>query len=471
MVGALSATRRAAQAAVAGSAPDTSTDAPSVSVGTYGEALDYLFARTTGKWRLGLERMGLLLQAIGQPQDALHAFHVGGTNGKGSVCATLEAVLRARGFRVGFYSSPHLIDFRERFLIDGVPISEADVVSWIARRTPLVERLHATFFEATTAMAFELFAQAGIDVAVVEVGLGGRLDATNMLTPIVAGVSSIGIDHVEFLGDSREQIAWEKAGIFKPGRPAVIGEPDPAIRTLLAKFARDAGADPVRIVADECTIADVEVRGDLSGDLEADAATGATWGTWFTLGMTGQRARLRTPLAGTHQATNTAVALTMLDAAGPPYATSLADAGPALAQVHLPGRFHRQGRYIFDVAHNPDGAAVLAQTLRAVHAPAPVVAVLTVLADKDWRGIMTELAGVVSHFVVTTAPTAPASRAWDPELARAFAESRGWSVGLEPDFDAALAHAAALGATVLVTGSFHTVGDAMARLQPPPVRT
>ena len=467
MVGALSATRRASHDAVAGPVPDTAMGV--ASTGAYREALDYLFARTTGKWRLGLERMDALLHAMGEPQRALRAFHVGGTNGKGSVCATLEAVLRARGFRVGFYSSPHLIDFRERFLIDGVPISEDAVVSWIAGRTPLVERLHATFFEATTAMAFELFAQAGLDVAVVEVGLGGRLDATNLLMPIVAGVASIGIDHVEFLGHTREQIAWEKAGIFKRGRPAVIGEPDPAIRGLLARFAREAGADPVRIVADECTITDVEVGGELGGD--PGAASGATWGTWFTLGMTDQRARLHTPLAGTHQATNTALALTMLDAAGSPYATSLAEAGPALARVHLPGRFHRQGRYIFDVAHNPDGAAVLAETLKAVRPPGPIVAVLTVLADKDWRGIMVELAGVVSHFVVTTAPTAPASRAWDPDAARAFAESRGWSVRLEPDFDAALAHAASQGATVLVTGSFHTVGDAMARLQPPPVRT
>ena len=443
--------------------------AVSAGAGTYGDAIDYLFARTTGKWRLGLERVGALLREIGQPQESLRAFHVGGTNGKGSVCATLEAVLRARGFRVGFYSSPHLIDFRERFLIDGVPISEADVVSWIARRTPIVERLHATFFEATTAMAFELFAHAGLDVAVVEVGLGGRLDATNMLTPIVAGVASIGIDHVEFLGHSREEIAWEKAGIFKPGRPAVIGERDPVIRELLAKFAREAGADPVRVVADECTITDIEVRGGSAGEPGFPTSDGS--GTWFTLGMNGQRARLHTPLAGAHQAANTALALTMLDAGGSPYATSLADAGTALAHVHLPGRFHRQGRYIFDVAHNPDGAAVLAQTLHAVHPPGPVVAVLTVLADKDWRGIMEQLAGEVAQFVVTTAPSAPQSRAWDPEAARAFGESRGWSVRLEPDFDNALAYAAAQGATVLVTGSFHTVGDAMARLQPPPVRT
>jgi dihydrofolate synthase/folylpolyglutamate synthase len=437
--------------------------------GAYHEALEYLFARTTGKWRLGLERMDALLRAIGQPQDTLRAFHVGGTNGKGSVCATLEAVLRARGFRTGFYSSPHLIDFRERFLIDGVPISEHDVVSWIERRTPLVERLHATFFEATTAMAFELFAQAGLDVAVVEVGLGGRLDATNMLAPLVAGVASIGIDHVEFLGNTREQIAWEKAGIFKPGRPAVIGERDPVIRDLLARFAREAGADPVHVVTDECTISGVELRGELRPDAGADPP--AAWGTWFTLELAGERARLHTPLAGLHQAANTAMALVMLDGAGPPYATSLAEAGAALARVHLPGRFHRYGKYIFDVAHNPDGASVLAQTIEAIRPPAPIVAVLTVLADKDWRGIMEQLSRVVSQFVVTTAPTAPASRAWDPDTARAFAESRGWSVRLEPDFDRALADAATVGATVLVTGSFHTVGDAMARLQPPPLHT
>lgn len=435
----------------------------------YHDALEYLFARTTGKWRLGLERMDALLRAIGQPQEALRAFHVGGTNGKGSVCATLEAVLRARGLRTGFYSSPHLIDFRERFLVDGVPISEHNVVSWIERRTPLVERLHATFFEATTAMAFELFAEAALDVAVVEVGLGGRLDATNMLKPLVSGVASIGIDHVEFLGTTREQIAWEKAGIFKAGRPAVIGERDPAIRDLLARFAREADASPVHLVTDECTISDIALHGDGQADAGTDPA--AASGTWFTLELGGERARLHTPLAGRHQATNTAMALVMLDAAGPPYAASLAEAGAALARVHLPGRFHRYGRYIFDVAHNPDGAAVLAQTLAAVAPPAPIVAVLTVLADKDWHGIMEELSGAVSQFVVTTAPTAPASRAWDPDAARAFAESRGWPVRLEPDFDRALAYAATAGATVLVTGSFHTVGDAMARLQAPPLHT
>jgi len=429
----------------------------------YRAALDYLFVRTTGKWKLGLERVHALLGAIELPGASIRAFHVGGTNGKGSVCATLDALLRGRGWRVGVYSSPHLVDFRERIRIDGVPVSEDAVVDWIARRLSIVESLHATFFEATTAMAFEMFATAGVDVAVVEVGLGGRLDATNVLDPLAAGVVSIGIDHVEYLGETREQIAWEKAGIFKPGRPAVIGELEPSIRTLLARYARDAGADPVCVVADDYPTADIDVRG------VGPAGDPASGGTWLTLVTPHGRSRLHTPLAGVHQAANAAVAIAMLDAAGAPYARPLAEVVPALEQVHLPGRFHRHDRYIFDVAHNPDGAAVLAETLRAVRPPAPVVALLSVLADKDWRGIMEQLAPVVSGFILTMAPSAPASRAWDPSAALAFAASRGWSAEVMAEFDCALDHATDSGATVLVTGSFHTVGDAMARLQASPV--
>lgn len=429
----------------------------------YRAALDYLFARTTGKWKLGLERMRALLDAMGRPDTALRAFHVGGTNGKGSVCATLDALLTHSGSRVGVYSSPHLVDFRERIRIAGVPVSEDTVIDWIGRRLSLIEQLHATFFEATTAMAFEIFADAGVDVAVVEVGLGGRLDATNVLDPLASAVVSIGIDHVEYLGETHEQIAWEKAGIFKPGRPAVIGESDPAIRELLARHAREVGAAPICIVAEQYPTDDIAVGG-------AGAVRTSGGGTWFTLSTPRERARLHTPLAGVHQATNAAVAIAMLDAVpAVPGARGLSAASVALERVRLPGRFHRHGRYIFDVAHNPDGVAVLVQTLNAVRPPAPVVAVLSVLSDKDWRGIMEQLAPVVSRFVLTAAPTAPASRAWDPQVAHAFASSRGWAAELVPDFDEALARGAALGATVLVTGSFHTVGDAMARLQASPL--
>lgn len=427
---------------------------------SYREALDFLFARTTGQWKLGLERVEAFLGELGDPHRRLHALHVAGTNGKGSVCASLETVLRARGLKVGKYTSPHLVDFRERFLIDGRPVSEEAIVDFLDRWTPTVERLGATFFEATTAMAFELFAEAGVDVAVIETGLGGRLDASNVITPLVAGVTGIAIDHTEWLGTTREAIAPEKAGIYKAGVPAVVGEWDPGIRALLASEARRRGASPVRVVADEGRVDDVRVT-----------AQGTTF-RWEPLaGGTAflpAPLELTTGLPGRHQATNAMVALTMLDAIPGRLRVRPEEAIPALARVQLPGRFSRRGDWIFDVAHNPDGAGVTAETLRAVRPAAPVVALVSVLGDKDWRGMLRALSGAVDRFILTNAPTAPASRAWVASEALAFAEGEGWRAELVPDFDEALRIAPSRGATVLVTGSFHTVGDAMSRLQVSP---
>jgi dihydrofolate synthase/folylpolyglutamate synthase len=420
----------------------------------YRAALDYLFERTTGGSRFGLERTAALLAALGDPHHRLRIFHVAGTNGKGSACATLEAVLRHRGRRVGKYTSPHLVDFRERFLVDGKPVPEQFVIDFIERWTPEVERTGATFFEATTAMAFDWFAQSDVDVAVIETGLGGRLDSTNVVRPLTAGVTSIGIDHVEYLGNTRESIAFEKAGIFKPDAPAVIGEPSVEVASLLKRFARQRGVSTVADVWRDAPPSNVTVTAN---------------GTDFDLTLGGESRRLRTPLAGAHQASNTTLALLMLQVAGDPWSVTLDEAATALPRVRLPGRFHREGRFIFDVAHNPDGAAVLAATLNAVSEPRPVAALLTVLTDKDWRGVMGSLASVVDLFVLTSAPTAPASRAWNAAEAMEYAHSRGWSAVLEPDFDRAIHTASTMAATVLVTGSFHTVGDAMARLQVDPL--
>ena len=420
----------------------------------YRAALDYLFERTTGGSRFGLERTAALLAALGDPHHRLRIFHVAGTNGKGSVCATLEALLRHRGIRVGKYTSPHLVDFRERFLVDGRAVDEAYVVDFIERWMPEIERTGATFFEATTAMAFDWFARSNVDVAVIETGLGGRLDSTNVVRPVVAGVTAIGIDHVEYLGTTRESIAFEKAGIFKPGAPAVIGERDATIAALLEQHATANGATPVASVWRDAPPSGIVVTGN---------------GTAFDVTMDGVSARLQTPLAGAHQASNAMVALLMLRAAGTPWSVTLSDALTSLAGVRLPGRFHREGRFIFDVAHNPDGAGVLAATIKAVGEPRPVAALLTVLTDKDWRGVMAALAPVVDVFVLTSAPTAPLSRAWNAVEALAYAKSRGWEAVLEPDFDRAISTASSLASTVLVTGSFHTVGDAMARLQVDPL--
>jgi dihydrofolate synthase/folylpolyglutamate synthase len=420
----------------------------------YTSALDYLFARVTGGWKMGLERTSELLALLGNPHQRLRAFHVAGTNGKGSVVATLDALLRSRGLRVGRYTSPHLIDFRERIAVNGVPIREDDVVSFIERWTPDVERLGATFFEATTAMAFDHFVREAVDVAVIEVGLGGRLDSTNVITPVAAAVSSIGIDHVQYLGDTLELIAREKAGIFKPDAPAIIGEPDAKLRGYLASLARDAGAHPVMPVADLWPVTDISVALD---------------GTRFTIDRGYGVERLRTPLIGRHQAMNTATALAMLQSAGAPYEAAATSPGAALARVAIAGRFQSVGSIIFDVAHNPAGCEVLCETLRSVAPARPLTCLMTALRDKDWQSMMVTLAPHIDRFVLASPPSVPADRAWSLSDALAFATTHGLDARAETDFDRALASARDGAGTTLITGSFHTVGDAMARLQVSPL--
>ena len=415
----------------------------------YSEAIQALFARTTGSIKPGLERTEALLAELGSPHEELAAIHVAGTNGKGSVVATCEALLRARGLVVGRYTSPHLVDFRERVTVNGQPIFEEEVLEFLERWIPTAEEMGATFFEVTTALAFDWLAKREVDLAVIETGLGGRLDSTNVLTPRVATVTSIGLDHMDLLGDTLEAIAKEKAGIFKAGIPAVIGEPAPAIRELLAKCAKEAVATPVVILEDAYPISDVQV-----------SATG----TSFTLN--GQT--MTTPLLGVHQARNTATAIATLAAIGKEYLPPPGEMSKALAGVFLPGRFERRGKVIFDVAHNPDGARSVAETIRAINPPSPRTALVAVLSDKDWRGIIRELAPAVDRFLFTNAPSAPAERRWDAAEARTFARAQGFEADLEPDMDAALALGQERSETLLITGSFHTVGDAMSRLQVSP---
>jgi dihydrofolate synthase / folylpolyglutamate synthase len=420
----------------------------------YPSALQYLYARTTGTYKFGLERTRALLAELGDPHLAFPVIHIAGTNGKGSSVATAEALLRARGLRVARYTSPHLVDFRERIVVNGEPIAPDEVVAFIDEWTPVVERIGASFFEATTALAFAHFARARIDVALVETGLGGRLDSTNVVRPIAAGVTSIGLDHTEYLGRTLEAIAREKAGIFKAGVPAVIGEGDPEVRAWLARDARAAGASAIRIVVEET---------------EATQFALSALGTEFRLRALGDERTIGTPLVGRHQADNFTFAVTLLDAAGGRFRVPLAEAAESVRGVRLPGRFQRVGRWIFDVAHNAEGARTVAASLEAVEHDTPVAAVLCVLADKDWRAMLDALAPLVARFILTNAPTAPASRAWPLAEVAAYAASRGYPAVEEPDFDRALALGRSEGATTLVTGSFHTVGDAMARLQVSPL--
>lgn len=363
--------------------------------------------------------------------------------------ATLDALLSRAGFRVGRYTSPHLVDFRERISVAGHAISERAVVDFADRWLPAIERTGVTFFEATTCLAFEHFASEKIDVAIVEVGLGGRLDATNVIRPLVAAVTSIGLDHTEYLGPTLEQIAYEKAGIFKHGVPAVIGERDRRIAAELEQLAESAGAAPVVLI---------------HRDRRVEVLRVASQGT--SLRLDGRE--LHTPLIGRHQASNTAVAVTMIALAGDRYRSALEDVPEALARVSLPGRFQRHDGLLFDVSHNLEGIEALCDNLIAAPVPRPLVALVGVLRDKPWREMLQRLVNHVDRFVFTEPPSAPHERAWALSHVAQFAATLPVPAVIEPEFDRALAAARMGASTTLVTGSFHTVGDAMARLQASP---
>ena len=368
------------------------------------------------------------MDVLGHPERHFPAIHIAGTNGKGSTCAFTASELRARGLKVGLYTSPHLVSVRERVEVDGVPIGEEAFAEWTTFLRPHIERLDASFFEATTAIAFADLAARGSDVAVIEVGLGGRLDSTNVITPLVSVVTKIAREHTDYLGTDLASIAREKAGIAKRGVPFVTGEPDPAVRQVLVAEAERRGAHPVIL---------------------ADAKRAPT----RPLGLKGR-----------HQHANAWVALAGLNALPPPFGPVGDEWPDSFAQAYVPGRFDQRGRWIFDVAHNPDGARVLADTLREHDPPHPRRALVGVLGDKDYLGMIECLSAEVDGFVFTVPDTAPERRRWD--LSRLERELGGLAVAheLEPRFERALERVQDNAATVIVTGSFHTVGDALARL-------
>ena len=368
------------------------------------------------------------MDVLGHPERHFPALHIAGTNGKGSTCAFAAAELRARGLRVGLYTSPHLVSVRERVQVDGVPIDEGAFAEWTSYLQPAIERLDASFFEATTAIAFADLAARGVDVAVVEVGLGGRLDSTNVITPLVSAVTKIAREHTDYLGTDLASIAREKAGVAKRGVPFVTGEPDPAVRQVILDEAARRGAAPITPV--DITLAPTRRLG----------------------------------LRGRHQHANAWVALAALNALPPPFGPTVKVWPESFARAYLPGRFDVRGKWIFDVAHNPDGAVVLAATLRDCNPPRPRRALVGVLGDKDYLGMIAALAPEVDGFLFTVPETAPERRRWD--LGRLEHELGDLAVAheFEPDFERALERVELDAATVIVTGSFHTVGDALARL-------
>jgi dihydrofolate synthase/folylpolyglutamate synthase len=420
------------------------------------ELAAWLAGRTTAGIRWGLERTRELLAGADDPHRRFASVLIGGTNGKGSVAALCEAALReAGGHRVGLYTSPHLVSFRERIRIDGRPIGGQALARAAERLRPAIERTGATFFEATTAIAFLCFAEAGVDVAVVEVGLGGRLDATNVLDPVATAVTNVALDHADYLGETLPEIAREKAGIFRGGVPALTGESEAGALAVLRAEAERVGASFVELD-----------RIAALGAVETDAR-----GTCFDYrSERWGEGTLALPLPGAHQARNALLALELLGTLPDALRPALGAIERGFAAVRWPGRLQVEEvggtTFVFDVAHNPAGAESLAAALDARDLPRPLVLVAGILSDKAWREMLPPLIERADAVILTTPPTAPVNRRWDPLAAASALPESGRPLRVIDDFAAALSRATTLAphGTVLVTGSVHTVGDALAEL-------
>ncbi len=420
---------------------------------SYGALLDELFPRLTGGIRWGLGRTRRMLKAVDDPQTGYPSIHIAGTNGKGSVAAMVESVLRRQGLSTGLYTSPHLVDFRERIRIDGTPITEPELLATARALWPQIEAEAPSFFEAATVIAFLALARAEIDIAVVEVGMGGRLDSTNVVAPDVTIITNVAMDHAQYLGDDLATIAGEKAGVIKAGVPVVTGETDPVVLDVIRRVAEEKSA-PVHVVPQP--VAEFDARG-------TTVALETAWG----------QLSLRVPLAGQHQAVNLAVAVRALELMPEGRRPGRGAVVDGVAGVAWPGRLQSEPvgdvTWIFDVAHNAAGTKSLLEALPVLRPTRPLVALIGVLGDKDWGEMLPPLFEAMDAVVLVEPPSAPASRRWDPEAVLRQLDAPESARVIRP-FAAAVSGAAALaaGGTVACTGSVHTVGDAMLALGIPP---
>jgi dihydrofolate synthase / folylpolyglutamate synthase len=431
---------------------------------SYQETIDYLFALQKHGIKLALSNSVLLMEIMGSPHRKFKAVHVAGTNGKGSTSVFLASMLMAAGYRVGLYTSPHLVSFTERIRINTVPIPEARVVGLAKQVREGYDRLNATersgpvsptFFEVTTAIAFTYFAEEGVDIAVIEVGMGGRLDSTNVITPVVSVITNIDLEHTEFLGNTLEQIAAEKAGIIKPGVPVITGAVQHEVLAVIEREARARDSPVYRLSKDF---------------LPVNIAAGPNRRFDYR-GIKTSYEALTIDMVGRYQVDNACLALAALEC--------LRDSGvtvdePAvrsgLGRARWEGRMElvsRRPDVYLDGAHNPASAQKLAAAVREL-TPAyrKLVLVIGILGDKDFRGIIGPLVPLADRVVVTKPQY---SRALDvPTLTAEVRKLHSSVLAAETVGDAiALAtQGASADDLILVTGSLYVVGDARALVAP-----
>ncbi|WAC19948.1 bifunctional folylpolyglutamate synthase/dihydrofolate synthase [Luteolibacter sp. SL250] len=394
----------------------------------YVESIAWLFSTQMFGIKLGLEGpRRLLKEYLAHPAHGVTVIHVAGTNGKGSTCAMIDSIARSSGKRTGLFTSPHLIDYRERIKVSGVDIPEEACADMLTELRGLCERLetHPTFFEITLALAMRWFRERECEVIILETGMGGRLDATTAVQADIAVITPIGLDHTQWLGDTLELVAAEKAGIFVPGKPAVSSPQDPAARRVLEVEANESRS-PLEFVTEPL------------------------------LGY-------GVALPGEHQKWNAALAVAALFKCGLPLNSDIIRHG--LASVRWPGRFERfevDGRaVILDGAHNPHAARVLVETWDAEFPDQKAALVFSAVSSKDIAGILAPIAPLASEIFICPVDTPRATPV--EEIAAALPEGAS-PHRLFPDFPSAFAAAKESGPTVLVAGSLFLVGDARAVL-------
>ena len=398
---------------------------------TYQEAIEYLYAATpvfqqvgTTAYKPGLETTHTLDTHYGHPHRCYRTIHVGGTNGKGSTSHTIAAVLQASGYRVGLFTSPHLLDFRERIRVNGEMVSEDFVCRFVEDAKPLIEERSPSFFEITTLMAFDYFRQAQVDFAVIEVGLGGRLDCTNIISPIASVITSISKDHTQLLGDTLEAIAREKAGIIKPHTPVIIGRGESSeVREVFVKKATEEKA-PI-IFAEEAVHIKAQTP-EFPGQiftLEGKEALPY----YFGLGGLVQRDNFRAIYATIEELRSQGIAISE-----EAFRDGLRD---VVSLTGLRGRWEVLSQHptlICDTAHNEDGVRYIVEQLRSLQRPLHII--FGMVNDKDIRGVLQRLPKEARYYF--TAASVP--RALAPEDLQALAEQYGLQGATYPNVHEAL---------------------------------
>ncbi|MGI6662294.1 MAG: bifunctional folylpolyglutamate synthase/dihydrofolate synthase [Bacillota bacterium] len=429
---------------------------------SYEEALSWIHSTMRFGSKLGLERIRKLVELLGHPERHSEYVHVAGTNGKGSVTAMVASALSANGYRTGRYISPYLEDFRERIAVQDKMISREDLVELVGIVRPAVEEMvgqgedHPTEFEIVTALAFLYYARQGCDYVALEVGLGGRFDATNIVTPAVSVITTISLDHTDRLGNTVGKIAWEKAGIIKPGVPVVTGTSDEEALRVIRARAEGIGS-PLFTVSDKRR-ADVTWE-EVSYSMEGQVIN--------IQGPAFRYENVRVPLLGRHQQANAAVAVAALEFGRPKnrdgrFRLDRSAVRHGIATTQWPGRMEVMSKHpliILDGAHNPEGAKALRDTL--VSFPKKrTVCVVGILGDKSYKEA-TSLIAPLCDEVIVTKPDTP--RSLDPDLLAAEVKRYLPSVTVEPDLHKALEEALKRTGQedmLLVSGSLYLVGSA-----------